>query len=380
MKRLVSWFMAVCLIVGMASVAYAVPDRMTTYMLQGILTEKGVALKLGEDTRAGDITRQSLYRCVENDAIVPIDWWALDAFGAELKLNAQALCTTSVDAMTLCEFVAIDVENYDAQLGEEKAVFHFTNEYPVDLAFIAVVGALKDGVQEKLDKGETLDEKALYDWQALRAEPVVQGIRVYFTTDTLKMVNGKDAVLALLCEKHEGKYVEETIITPGTPSKTVGDITDIRIYAAGNKNYILKIIPHTQQALKAFDVLRKHIVEERLPAIDYFGAEVTQKAAELLPASVDALALELSEFATCIAYNYDYDHGEVIADATFPTSYQNGQNIVAVVGVFKDDSTVVWTAQKAETVNGNARITFTQNIMTRLEENPCVLLILAEAQ
>lgn len=391
MKKLCSLLLGLALLMSITSLTYAVPDKQTTYMLQGIIRAddkiNDYAFAIGEDTLPGDDVRRSVYNRVEQEHIAPIDWWGLDFFGSPVKTAAQALTSADVEAMTNCEFVSIDINGYDEKNGDEQAVFHFSNIYPLGLEFVAVVGSLKDGIEVRLANGEKIEAIDLYDWQALRAEPTDNGsdditddgIRVFFTADALKMVNEKDAVLALLCEIMPGTYAEEIITTPGTPSKTVDDITTIRVI---DNNEILNLIisvvaPLDEQGQAECDRLSDFILKEHNAPIAYFGESICGNVETLLP-GIDVDALEMNWYAGVIAHNYTYEHGEIVVDATFPTMYTDGCPLVAIAGVFNDDNTVVWTAQSAEAVAGSVRITFTQNVITRFEENTAILIILNE--
>ncbi len=385
MKKLVALLLSALLLASLASTAYAVPDRMTSYMLQTILTDNEFSFTIGEDTEAGAAVRQSIYDAVDNNRLAPIEWWTLDRFGAPVKSAAQVLTEGSVETMTLCSFVSVDVSGYDEKFSDEQAVFHFTNAYPAELKFVAVAGALKDGMAERLANGEAIDPTELYDWQALRAEPVDpdagidtdDGICVYFTQDALTMVNDKDAVVALLCEVKSGTYTEEIIETPGTPSKTVDDVTTIKIYDDnGIENLIVNVVDRQNADVqKEYDNVYRHVVTESKNVIDYFCEDVRAEIQELLP-DVSPDTLVMNDFIGVIVHNYTYAHGEILVDAAFPTVYADGEKVIALAGVFKDDDSVIWTPLKAQVANGAVRITLTQNIATRFENATGVLMIL----
>ena len=383
--RITVWLLVAVLIAMMTTPALAVPDRMTTYMLQniqtGITPERNYRFWIGNDTRWGNAVRQSIFDQMEYQQIFPIEWWELDWFGQPEKQQAQALTHGNVESMTLSEFVSIWVEGYDEPFGEEQAIFQFVSKYPLDMEFVAIVGVLKDGTEGNYPDAVPIDSKAFYDWQALCAEPTEDGIKVYFTVEALKRVNGKDAVLALLCNPGAQGYREEPAVLPGAPSKTVDDITSVRIENHnGNDKLYLRITRqmNEQQIWTEYARLYQFIVYDKQLPIHYFDENIVNEIKGMLPENVDVLTLEMNEFLGLAAYNYDYRHGEVTVDLSVPSQYWAGQSVVAVAGAFNEDGVPVWTPQRGEVVEGKIRVHFTQNIMTRMEEDLIALMILSE--
>ena len=381
--KIIAGLLMAAFMVMMITSALAVPDRMTTYMVQKLQTEitpeRSYEFWMGGDSQWGNVVRQNIFDQMQYQKIFPIEWWMLDWFGQPVKQQAQALTHGNVESMTLCEFVSIWVGGYEEWLGEETALFQFVSEYPLDTNFVALVGALRDGVTETYGEARAEDSEAFYDWQVLRAEPGENGIKVHFTVDALKMINGKDAVLVLLCNPGGQGYQEETVVLPGVPSKTVDDITSVRIENHnGNDRLHLNNTRLLDEPIRMeYARLYQFIVNEQQLVIHYFGGNTANEIKAMLPENVDALALEMNEFLGLVSYNYDYRHGEVVVDLSVPSQYQAGQSVVAVAGAFNDDDVPVWTPQHAEVIEGKIRVYFTQNIMTRMEEDPIALMILS---
>ena len=375
MKKQIALILAVLTLASMTT-AFAVPDVMTTYQLQTI-DNPGEAFTIApeDDSALDDRMRLSIFTDVDEEVIAaPIQWWEDDWFGDPVHDKAQALTSADVDSMVLTEIVSLRAENYTG--GEDTLVpvgFHFTDEYPEDFEFVAVVGSESENAETEENV------KKLQDWQALKAEPVDGDVIVYFTHDALRMIDGKDSVLTLLCVTGNGAARKaKHPVVESTPSKTVTDMIKVEIQqkAGDPRDFILEIKPLNKRGREVYAEAIEHFTLQG-DVISFFNETVREAVSGLLP-DVDLEKLEIWEADDWITYGYDYRHGEVLARVSFPANFREGQKIVVIVGAYNDDSQPVWTAQEAEISGGGALIHFSENAVTRAELKTNILFVLAE--
>ena len=306
------------------------------------------------------------------------------------------------DSLKLTEVVPIYVSGFEEQQEkaplpegtEEPVLFSFVNEYPEDLKYVGVLGSQKEEFSQQADIENV---KELHDWTSVRMEPVDGGLVAYMTPEALSMANDKDSVLAVLCEEPQAgagqaavqteEYVDvevERVIG----SKTVKEMTRVKVegYAEKGTNGAavsgdtVQMEFHVQQlGERSMNVLKdvtNYVVNEKKSAVDYFGSGVREKVTQLLP-EVNPDSLQIEDAVDGWVSDFDFRHGDLLVDLTFPEQFQSDDKIVAVVGTFDSGNRIhAWTALQARPINNTARVTITQNILTRMDQGNTNLLFL----
>ena len=223
----------------------------------------------------------------------------------------------------------------------------------------------------------------------------------YMTPETLAMANEKDAVLAVLCEQPVGASEEAVVPTEEyvdvevervVGSKTVKEMTQVKVEGYAQKGTDATVVSddtvnmnfHVQEiGQKSMNVLNDvttYITETQKSPIEYFGNSVREKVTQLLP-DVNPDTLQLEDAVDGWVSDYDYRHGDLLVDITFPEQFAADDKLVAVVGTYgTNDKIHAWTALQARPINSTARLTITQNILTRMEEGDINLIFLLKQE
>ena len=96
-----------------------------------------------------------------------------------------------INVLELNEFSPLTAINYDASYGDVVVSFEFVTEYIDGQVVVAMLGIVV---------GENDDGTALVEWYALRADVVDCLLQVHFTQDILALLNGAEAMIAILSE------------------------------------------------------------------------------------------------------------------------------------------------------------------------------------
>lgn len=82
--------------------------------------------------------------------------------------------------------------------------------------------------------------------------------------------------------------------------------------------------------------------------------------------------------------NYKHTYGDVLVRFSFATPFKDGQTIVAMLGLERENRTntdgyeLDWVALRAEVKDGYVDITFPQVSLEVMEEHPALLAVLSE--
>lgn len=169
------------------------------------------------------------------------------------------------------------------------------------------------------------------------------------------------------------------------PSKTTADLVKLIGVASssGDTLPVKFVIPIPEQSTVANEELAAiaaYSQQSGVSLMSYFDQAVQDQIKVLLPEEFAVDKLTINEFLPITLVDYKTEYGDLVVTFTFATPYTDGQPIVAMVGI-KEDATVTWFAQKAEVVNGIVNISFTQDVLLKIQEanGDFILAILSEA-
>ncbi len=169
------------------------------------------------------------------------------------------------------------------------------------------------------------------------------------------------------------------------PSKTTADLVKV-IGVASSTGAALPVkvtIPTPEKSTVANDELMAIVTytkQSGTSLVSYFGQVVQDEIKALMPEGFGLDKLTMNEFLPLTLVDYKPEYSDLVCSFTFATVYTDGQPIVAMIGI-KNESTVTWFVQKAEVVNGMVSISFTQDVLTKIQDakGDFVLAILSEA-
>ncbi len=114
--------------------------------------------------------------------------------------------------------------------------------------------------------------------------------------------------------------------------------------------------------------------QQGAPLIEYFDPAVQAAIGALLPQGFDAKGLGMNELLP-ISVTGTVTGGAILS-FEFATQYQEGQTLVAMVGV-RSGGTVTWYPLPAEVVGGVVRVHFTQEVLEKMQTGTAMLAILS---
>ena len=141
------------------------------------------------------------------------------------------------------------------------------------------------------------------------------------------------------------------------PSKTASDVTskyvgDTSAYA---EDFVIAVAEADETAQSVLDKIAAFVNDYAVAVVKFFGEDVEEAIAALLPEGVDAADLELAELFPVNIANYDATYGDVQVAFTTLTAENTA---VAVLGAV-DGEDVVWTALETAVEDGDVVVTFT---------------------
>jgi len=150
-------------------------------------------------------------------------------------------------------------------------------------------------------------------------------------------------------------------------------VSDTYSVSGNNDQLFITIVEMTQAARDKLKDIGAFIADGG-SLIDFFGEDVREAVAELLPPGFDLTTLVMNELISIEFTVYDWDADEIVKYFTFPTEYEDGIAIVALIGIVLEDGEVVWVALETEVENGLVKVYFTYEALRLMEDGSEVML------
>ena len=181
--------------IAISAVAYAaVPSKTTQDMTKVTSVVSASGVPLGDDfavelVQEAPAATQELAKvaAVVSEGASPATYFA----DKEADIALLVPEDFDINVLELNEFSPLTAINYDASYGDVVVSFEFVTEYIDGQVVVAMLGIVA---------GENDDGTALVEWHALRAEVVDGLVQVHFTQDILALLNGAEAMIAILSE------------------------------------------------------------------------------------------------------------------------------------------------------------------------------------
>lgn len=184
--------------------------------------------------------------------------------------------------------------------------------------------------------------------------------------------------------------------TAFVPSKDVSDLTTEQEQVTSADGTLLPddfrifIREHNETTRKEIQRLQQFMIREESPVAAYFAENLQKQMTLLTGAEAEALICYNANFLG--AENYEDTYGDVIAGFRFATAYQDGSQVVCLLGTRKDplpqqseDGTILpeeslfdWAVLRGEVKDGYVYITFPQQLIPVMEEEGALALILSQ--
>ena len=242
--------------------------------------------------------------------------------------------------------------------------------------------------------GDTSDPENLV-WTPVESRVVELG-KVEFTVPQALMeeLQGEDVLFSLLTVRkgaRGGVISEEYWETEHIqlPSKTAKDSVKLAklVSADGTQiedDFELLIVEESEIIIRELALIREHVKEEEQPVCTWLPDEERDEIQLLLSDGLDRDELVVYDYLPLITKNYKDTYGDVISTFTFATPYEEGQQVVTVLGLPREtpvegETLMDWAVQRAQVnENGEVEIVFDQLALIGMGEETGLLLVLCE--
>ena len=229
-------------------------------------------------------------------------------------------------------------------------------------------------------------ENGIY-WKALPGDVVANNV-IRFVIPREEMVHfaGQEMLFVVLALKpgsgESGKIEDVDTIEVFVPSKSITDI----IYVVDEKTYSLSgeeleceiiIVPRTPVIEEELKKMTEYFTHPEKKPIRYFD-EDTINEAELVLKGMDVDLLIPYEITQVMAIKYKEPYGDVMARFTFPTPFEEGQRMIAMIGLPDAEDVFYWMPLHAEKKNGFVEITFSSSVLPAMMKDAGILLMMSE--
>lgn len=242
--------------------------------------------------------------------------------------------------------------------------------------------------------GDTSDPENLV-WTPVESRVVELG-KVEFAVPQALMeeLQGEDVLFSLLTVRkgaRGGVISEEYWETEHIqlPSKTAKDSVKLAklVSADGTQiedDFELLIVEESEIIIRELALIREHVKEEEQPVCTWLPDEERDEIQLLLSDGLDRDELVVYDYLPLITKNYKDTYGDVISTFTFATPYEEGQQVVTVLGLPREtpvegETLMDWAVQRAQVnENGEVEIVFDQLALIGMGEETGLLLVLCE--
>lgn len=177
------------------------------------------------------------------------------------------------------------------------------------------------------------------------------------------------------------------VFAASVPSKTTQDMAEVVEFASDGgaelaADFMNRLLEGTESADKALEQLAAFETGQGLAPVRFFAEAVQQAIASLLPDGADMDAFAIHEFLPMIVENYKEAYGDVTTTFRFATEYEDGQMLVALVGLVtgtdaQGNPVIEWTPVRAEVEGGLVKVHFPTELLLRLDGQDAMIAILS---
>ena len=233
------------------------------------------------------------------------------------------------------------------------------------------------------------------EWTPVLSRVTRLGVIEYDTPkELMEQLQGEDVLFSLLTVRPgghgDGSAFREETDPKNVPSKTATDSTYVvsATDASGkplNRWFRLLVVSESEVIRKELAKIRKHIVEDQLPASTHLPQNSQNEFELLVGRLCNVQEMPIYEYVSLITENYRDTDGDCAAVLAFATPYEVGQTVITALGLPREgaldtDPTLMnWAVQRAEVLeNGRVEIIFDQLALIGMGEEKGLLLVFGE--
>lgn len=148
--------------------------------------------------------------------------------------------------------------------------------------------------------------------------------------------------------------------------------------ATDDSGMLVEVLEPTEEINKLVANIIAFVGGGQGTVLDFLGEDVKTAIAQILGTNFDLSKLVLNEAVPFTVANANLATGDVTVTFQFNTKYEDGAVLVAIVGIIAEDGTIEWIVVPAKAVNGAVELTFTKELLEKLDGKTLVLGILSE--
>ena len=239
--------------------------------------------------------------------------------------------------------------------------------------------------------GDTSDPENLV-WTPVEAQVTALG-QVEFTVPQALMqeLQGEDVLLSLLTVRGGGSGSasgDEDAQPEQHPSKTAEDTTQVVNLESEDgadlaEDFRIVVVDESDVIRDELERIGRHV--QGNPVCTWLPEASQSEIQLLLKDDLSRDELLVYDYLPLITENYVDTYGDVVTSFTFATPYEEGQQVVTVLGlprtdaVGADETLMTWAVQRAQVnANGEVEIVFDQLALIGMGEETGLLLVLCE--
>lgn len=315
-------------------------------------------------------------------------------YDKETQQKVQALIPgVDIDTLHLTEFMGQTMHGEPTE-GEEVVVERLLDvDYQAGQLAVVVLGYE--------------EESGEYRWHPYLAEvPQLGLIRYAIPAEEYNELSGRPQVIYQVLTTRIGErggVVEETEIKKDpvvTPSKAAEDIEKIEKWysetgAEIEDDFRIYLVDQTKEMTEEVARIGRFIASEdgeAKPVINWFPEERVSEAQLLLGENVELDKMIVYDAAAVMQENYKDTYGDVAAECVLSASYSSECRMFVMLGFERPQEELEaiseaerdavthfdWYVQRAEAGEDVAEIVFKQLALTKMDEEPALILVFSE--
>lgn len=358
------------------------PTQDFVLAFEDVKNDKAYDVAVEEPDKLTSNALSDIYNFVQTEQVKPVRY-----FDEEVQKAVEELLPdgVSADILHMTEFMQIILEKTDDKDCDAKATAIIDADYVPNRLVIVMIG----------DRQACKDDQDFdaIEWTPLKASVTEVGkIEFVLPAELLENVEGEDIIFSVLTDRigtHGGviRYEDGKIIIT-YPSKTAEDTVIVQdpVGESGTslpENFKVRHVEETEAINNEIAEMRSQRAEEKT-FISFYPLTAQREAQLLLPDGFDMDSLVTYEILSVDCVNYKHTYGDVLVRFSFATPFEDGQTIVAMLGLERENQTnsdgheLDWVALRAEVKDGCVDITFPQVGLEVMEEHPALLAVLSE--
>lgn len=169
------------------------------------------------------------------------------------------------------------------------------------------------------------------------------------------------------------------------PSRTTQNLTTVRTVTTTEEEEPVEVaaavVPNTPEVEAAIEEIAEFLATHAgEPVANFFSDDVKAKILEKLPAGITLDKFVINEIVT-VNIEMPVASTEPVEIAfDFATTYEDGQNVVGLVGVPGANGEMEWIPVEGVVEDGQVKLTFEPEVLAQIAGKPVALAVLSEEE